>query len=461
MSCCEAVYNLVNNRQEEEEYSMPRSIKTVAIQMGAEPSPVTERLARAEILIAQAAKSGAQLAVLPEMFNTGAVYSDANYDRAEPIDGVTTRWMKSVAARYDIHVAGSFLLLDDEDIYNAMLLVAPDGQLWRYDKNYPWMWERAYFRGGSNITVADTSLGRLGMMVCWDIAHPDQWGRYAGKVDMLLVSSCPPDLGDAVLILPGGIRLRVANANPVLEWLLRLSGDAFGEKLRRQSSRMRVPVVATTGTGTFSTQFPLPRLSLALLALTSPTLWGYISRADECRIEGGFYQETYVADAAGRVLDRVAAGSENFAMAESLLADAPPQPTGAQPGFGITPLPYLLDALFNAASVSVYQRKVRSYHGSRMAPVGVGTRRWAGTSLALLAIGFLLGRFFAPRRVKIVKVPELVKEPRRTEAPRLPYVERSPRSAKGDRFETTRLLLSTALNVSRILLDWRQKPGKK
>ena len=152
---------------------MPRTIKVAAIQMSAEPGPVTERLARAEVLITRAAKAGAQLAVLPEIFNTGYVYSDANYSRAEPPDGLTVRWLKDVARRHNIHVAGSLLLLGEEDIYNAMLLVAPDGRVWRYDKNYPFMWERIYFHEGSSITVADTSLGQLGMMVCWDIAHPD------------------------------------------------------------------------------------------------------------------------------------------------------------------------------------------------------------------------------------------------------------------------------------------------
>lgn len=440
---------------------MPNTIKAAAIQMNAEPGLITERLARAEVLIARAAKAGAQLAVLPEMFNTGTTYSDDNYTHAEPVDGLTARWMKNVADRYNVHVAGSFLLLDEEDIYDSMLLVAPGGRVWRYDKNYPWMWERAYFREGTNITVADTSLGKLGMMVCWDIAHPALWERYAGKVDVMLVSSCPPKVTAATFILPDGIRLTTADAIPPMERMLRLTKDVFGEKLRRQSSRMRVPVVAATATGTFSTRLPLPRLSFLLMTMAYPVLWRHLSYAADSRIEGGFYQETYLADAGGHVLDRVAAGSENYALAEIALADAPPQPTSHQPAFGITPLPYLLDAVFNAAAVPTYRRKVRAYFGPKMAPVRPGTRRWTGALLGMMATGFVLGRLLAPRRVKVVKVAAPTREPRLTEPAKQLDTGTSVERGRKDRREVAKALLPLAVAIGKVWLDRRRQRKTK
>lgn len=444
---------------------MSNTIKAAAIQMNAEPGPITERLARAEVLVARAAKAGAQLAVLPEMFSTGAAYSDANYTHAEPVDGLTARWMKGVAARYNIHVAGSLLLIGEEDIYNSMLLTAPDGRLWRYDKNYPFMWERVYFREGTNITIADTSLGKLGMMICWDAAHPDLWERYAGKVDVMLISSCPPNVSSATFILPNGIRLTTADAIPAMEAMLRLTRDAFGEKLLRQSSRMHVPVVATTGTGTFSSSLPLPRLSFLLMTLAYPSLWRYLAYAAESRVEGGFYQETYVADAGGHVLDRVAAGSENYALAEIPLADAPPQPTGRQPAFGITPLPYLLDTAFNAAAVPTYRRKVRAHFGSHMAPIRPETRRWMGAVLGMLAVGFVLGRFLAPRRVKVVKVAAPVRAPRIAEPPGQmdvgATVERQSEPVRNDRREVARMLLPLAVSIGKTWLDRHKRQKAK
>ena len=114
---------------------MPHTIKIAAVQMIARPASLSERLARAETLVVHAAQGGAQLVVLPELFNTGYEYCDENCRRAEALDGPTSTWMKQTANRYSVHIAGTFLRLDSQDIYNTLLLVAPDGRAWRYDKN--------------------------------------------------------------------------------------------------------------------------------------------------------------------------------------------------------------------------------------------------------------------------------------------------------------------------------------
>lgn len=81
---------------------MERKIKAAAVQMDVTPSPLEERLRRAELLVKEAARSGAQLVVLPEVFNTGYAFSESNYDNAEPIDGPTVTWMKKLSAELDI-----------------------------------------------------------------------------------------------------------------------------------------------------------------------------------------------------------------------------------------------------------------------------------------------------------------------------------------------------------------------
>jgi predicted amidohydrolase len=116
---------------------MPRTIRVATIQMDAMPAPVSERLERAEKIVVQAAQEGAQLVVLPELFNTGYAYTDHNFKLAEPLDGVTSSWMKSTSARLGIYLAGALLFLDHGEIYDTMLLFSPSGHKWRYDKNYP------------------------------------------------------------------------------------------------------------------------------------------------------------------------------------------------------------------------------------------------------------------------------------------------------------------------------------
>ena len=154
---------------------MNKVIKIAVVQMNAMPTPVEERLARAEGLVIQCAEMGAQLIVLPEVFNTGYEYSDQNYLRAERLDGPTAAWMTQTASRYHVHLAGSFLRRVGSDIFNTLLLVAPDGQQWQYDKNYPWVWERAYFRRDTDITVAHRGFGKVGVPIWFDVAHRRVW----------------------------------------------------------------------------------------------------------------------------------------------------------------------------------------------------------------------------------------------------------------------------------------------
>ncbi|MGC1376576.1 MAG: carbon-nitrogen hydrolase family protein, partial [Anaerolineales bacterium] len=254
---------------------MPHPLKVAAVQMNAEPALREKRLGHAETLIARAASQGAQLVVLPEVFNTGYAYSDQNYRLAETLHGKTVTWMKSTAHKHKVYLAGSLLLREDDEIHNAMLLVSPDGQQWRYDKTHPWCWERAYFRGGRGPQVAETPLGRFGLLVCWDVAHPRLWAAYAGKVDAVLVSSCPPLMHKAKTVFPDGKQLAMADTGAVMRSAFQGAEQTFGEFLRRQAAWLGVPLVVTTVSGKFSTHLPRPRLSAAAFYAMHPKLWKY------------------------------------------------------------------------------------------------------------------------------------------------------------------------------------------
>lgn len=97
---------------------MTRTVIAAAVQLDAAPAPVPDRLFRAAQQIEQAAAAGAQLVVLPEVFNTGYVYDDANYALAEPLNGQTITWMKDQAAARQVYVAGSLLLLDGDELFH-------------------------------------------------------------------------------------------------------------------------------------------------------------------------------------------------------------------------------------------------------------------------------------------------------------------------------------------------------
>ncbi|MBI5952762.1 MAG: carbon-nitrogen hydrolase family protein [Chloroflexi bacterium] len=336
---------------------MSKKVEVAVVQMIAEPAPVADRLARAENLIAQAAQAGAQLVVLPEVFNTGYEYTDDNYRLAEPMDGQTPNWMKKTATRHRVHLAGTFLRQQDGDIYNTCLLAAPDQRIWHYDKRYPWMWERAYFQPGKGITIADTDLGKIGMLICWDVAHPRLWQEYAGKVELMLVSSCPPAAQNMTLIFPDGRRVEFSELGPMMQLIKHNADETFGAHLRRQSSNLNVPVVHTTGTGLFRSKLPRPGISLASFLMSAPHLWKYLPQAEQVIVESRYFNETYIADASGNVLAQVQPEVESFALAEIEIPVTPPQPHGKQPVFGISILGYWSDAFANWAVTPLYQKK--------------------------------------------------------------------------------------------------------
>lgn len=336
---------------------MPRSLTLAAIRMDATPAPVAARLQRAEGLVARAAQQGAQIASLPELFNIGYEYSLQNYGLAESMDGKTVQWLKNAARTYHIYVTGSFLLREADGIYNTMLIVAPDGKTWRYDKSYPWAWERAYFRPRKTpIQPAETELGKIGMLICADVTRTNLWAQYAGKVDLMLANSCPPQFYQFDFQLPDGRVVNSSELGTLLKTAYKDMEKAFGEFFLNQTRWLGVPSVNTTGAGLFRSTLPYPKLSLAILFSMRPNLWKYVSRAEEVTASAKYYDETFVADADGKPLSRTTLDGDDVTAATVQLADETPQPRQPQPAYGINPLAYPLDDYSNMLLAAYYNQ---------------------------------------------------------------------------------------------------------
>jgi hypothetical protein len=353
---------------------MPRTIKTAAIQMDANPASTAERIARADRLVRQAAAAGAQLLVLPELFHLGYSYDEGNFARAETLRGPTATWMRDLAAGLNIHLAGSVLLRDGGEIYNSLLLFAPSGQMWRYDKNYPWGWERGYFRGRRNITVAATALGRIGMLVCWDVAHRNLWRAYAGNVDLMIISSCPPDVGNPTYRFPSGATLTMDDLGPLMASMKDSARQLFGSMVNQQTAWLGVPAVATVGTGQISTAIPRGKTLWRTMIPVAPGLARYLPEADQLQMSCGLVPGCKVIDASGNVIAELPQeAGESWTSGEVTLADRPPQPRGAQPASTVPPLSYALSDMFLPALM----RKVYNQ--------GRGVASQPGRNLLLLA----------------------------------------------------------------------------
>lgn len=338
-------------------------ISLATVQLDVTPASVPERLQRAGNLIEQAAQAGAQLLALPELFNTGYAYRDENFSLAETLDGPTVSWMKQTSARLKVHLAGSLLLRDQKDIYNALLLFAPDGRFWRYDKHYPWGWERAYFRERRTIVVAETDLGAIGLMLCWDMAHANLWRQYAGRVDLVLACSCPPNIPDSTYVFPDGRQVATTDMGPIMRKLQQTAHQVFVETPRQQTDWLGVPFIGSTASGMMRTSIPNPVGSLLAFLPTAPWLLRYRSQYKQVQAQAALVEAACILDAGGRELARMRnEQGETFALAEiDFPPDRPTLPVRPQPRPPVPWLTYLVsDFLLTASSWGTYSRGMKT-----------------------------------------------------------------------------------------------------
>jgi len=140
-------------------------------------------LAVIEQRVAEAAAAGAQLVLLQELHN-GPYFcqheSVDEFDRAESIPGPSTERLASLAKQHGVVIVGSLFERRAAGLYhNTAVVLESDGRLLaRYRKMHipddPGFYEKFYFTPGDlGFEPVDTSVGRLGVLVCWDQWYPE------------------------------------------------------------------------------------------------------------------------------------------------------------------------------------------------------------------------------------------------------------------------------------------------
>lgn len=121
-------------------------------------------------------KGQTDLVVLPEMFSTGFSMNASNL--AEPMDGPTVDWMRSVAATLDAAVTGSFICSDGGKHFNRLLFMRPDGSFDLYDKKHLFgmSGEDVHFEAGNKKTVLEWKGWNICPLICYDLRFP-AWSR--------------------------------------------------------------------------------------------------------------------------------------------------------------------------------------------------------------------------------------------------------------------------------------------
>jgi len=169
-------------------------------------------LASAEVLIRRAADHGAQLVATPENTNFLGPHID-KVERAQSLDGPVGSLFSSLAAELGIHLLlGSFNEACDAPghCYNTSVLFGRDGALLGvYRKIHLFdidlaggvqFQESSTVQAGSEVVVVDSTLGRIGLSICYDLRFGELYRQLVEK-------------GAAILMIPSAFTLATGRAH--------------------------------------------------------------------------------------------------------------------------------------------------------------------------------------------------------------------------------------------------------
>ncbi|MBJ2268644.1 nitrilase family protein [Pseudomonas sp. MF6772] len=134
-------------------------------------------LHRSLALAAEAVNGGANLIVLPELSNCGYFFSSRQdaFEHAEPVPGGASvqAWM-AFAATHQVYLVAGLNEIEGRQLFNTAVLLGPDGLIGKYRKAHLWNLEKLWFTPGNlGFPVFETPIGRIGLLICWDIWFPE------------------------------------------------------------------------------------------------------------------------------------------------------------------------------------------------------------------------------------------------------------------------------------------------
>ena len=161
---------------------MDRRVSIGLVQLRCTPDP-DRNVAQAVDQIRIAARDGAQIVCLPELFRS--LYfcqreDHAFFSLAEPIPGPTTELLCRLAAELGVVIVASLFEKRAEGLYhNTAAVIDADGALLgKYRKMHipddPLYYEKFYFTPGDlGFQVFPSRFSRLGVLICWDQWYPE------------------------------------------------------------------------------------------------------------------------------------------------------------------------------------------------------------------------------------------------------------------------------------------------
>jgi predicted amidohydrolase len=179
---------------------MKEKITLALAQISSQRENKKENLRKIEELTMRAKKEKADLVIFPELTLTGYVVRDQVYELAETIPGPSTTQIAELTRKTGMYVVFGMPELSEKTkatIYNTAVFVGPEGIIGKYHKRYlpthSVFEEKRYFRPGYQTAAFDTSLGKIGLCICYDLFFPEvtRLTRLEGAQLIICISASP------------------------------------------------------------------------------------------------------------------------------------------------------------------------------------------------------------------------------------------------------------------------------
>ena len=179
---------------------MKEKFKIALAQIGCKRADKKENLKKIENFVEKAKNQSADLIVFPELSLTGYVVRDQIYELAETIPGPSTQVIEKIAEKTQTYIVFGIPELSEKTqatIYNTAVLVGPKGYIGKYRKMYlpthSVFEEKRYFRPGYQAVAFDTEIGKIGLIICYDIFFPEvsRLTRLKGAQLIVCISASP------------------------------------------------------------------------------------------------------------------------------------------------------------------------------------------------------------------------------------------------------------------------------
>ena len=159
-----------------------KKVTVAAVQMKCSRN-VSENIAKADTMVREAASKGAQIILLPELFERQYFCQERQYEYYEFANTVeeneAINHFKKVAAELSVVIPVSFYEKDGNVLYNSVAVIDADGTvLGVYRKTHipddHFYQEKFYFTpGNTGFKVWETKYAKIGVGICWDQWFPE------------------------------------------------------------------------------------------------------------------------------------------------------------------------------------------------------------------------------------------------------------------------------------------------